>query len=134
MKRNQFPAIFAVAVVLVGIGTTAIASANLSPNEQIAVERLCNPGSFTSLLNKDFRGVNLSTRQSRLIQNAYQSYVAWYMKNMGDNKCWDNNEGVLTAPFVGKYAEYEAVVRKTLNPRQLTRWDKNIRDILAGRR
>jgi hypothetical protein len=135
MKRNQFSAIFAVAVVLVGVGTATIASAdNLSPNERIAVQRLCNPGSFTSLLNTDFRGVRLNERQSRSIQSAYESYVSWFMRNMSaTNRCWDSNEGVLTAPFVGKYAEYEAVVRNTLSRRQLARWEQNIRNILGGR-
>lgn len=131
MKRNQFSAIFATVIVLAAVGAADIATAQSSQNKRTAIERVCNPDSFERIRQTDFRGINLSRRQQRTVQNAYQSFLTWVTDNVAVNKCFEN--GTVTQPFLTKYTDYEVAVRKTLNKRQLEQWDRNVNAILRSR-
>ncbi|NJK49220.1 hypothetical protein HC931_14510 [Candidatus Gracilibacteria bacterium] len=131
MKRNQFSAIFAVAVVLVGVGTANIATAQPSGRFQNFVSRVCVPAQFEEILRTDFRDIPLNQQQKQTIEDAYVSYFSWVMDNSGPNACFEN--GSIKPAWVTKYAKYEAVVRTTLNRRQLAQWDQNVEATFRGR-
>ena len=131
MKRKQFSAIFASAIVLVGIGTANMATAQPSGKLQTFVQRVCAPNQFEQILRTDFRRVRLSQQQRQAIENAYVSYFSWVVDNSGPNACFEN--GSIKPDWLARYTEYETAVRGTLNGRQLEQWNRNLDAILRRR-
>jgi hypothetical protein len=135
MKRNQFVALFAGALVLTGLGAN-IAEAQTrntrTPDviENLAV-RVCNPDSFDAVLRTDFRGIRLNQRQNDAILEAYQSYLNWVLDSPSPTPCFEN--GTIKSAWLNRYLQYEITVRQTLNQRQMRQWDRNVQAILRGR-
>lgn len=136
MKRIQLIAMFTGAIVLTSLGNANIAEAQSrkAPNiiENLAV-RVCNPISFDEILKTDFRGIQLNQRQNETILQSYNSYLNWGLDNLGQNTCFKN--GTIQANWLREYyRRYEAVVRQTLNQRQLQQWDRNVQASLRSRK
>lgn len=146
MKRNQFTVIFAGVLLLTGLGSVNIATAQSLPVPQGLLLRICVPSTFDQILQTDLQDVNLSQRQQRRIEAAYNDFLAWSIENMGGTtsgiKCFTPTEGVsdkqcfqtgaIAQPYVTKYLKYETAVRQTLNRRQAERWDRNMDAIRRG--
>lgn len=133
MKRNQLMAAFALSIVLIGVGISNQATAESKPNTlKVFIQRVCVPAPFGEIRRNDFRGINLNKTQQQKIRVAYNKFMEQVVQNSGSNKCYNEDEGVISKDFLGFYTAYEATVRQTLTPRQLKQWDKNL-DAILGR-
>lgn len=135
MKRNKLVGVLVGAIVLTGLGTNIATAQNRNTRTPDIIgnlsRRVCNPAPFDEILKTDFRGIRLNQRQNDAIQQAHQSYLNWVIDNSGPNACFQN--GTIKAPWLGEYGQYEAVVRQTLNQRQLRQWERNVKAILRAR-
>lgn len=136
MKRNTVIGVLISAIVLSTAGSATLATAQTRKTRTPDIignlsRRVCAPAPFDEILKTDFRGIRLNQRQNDAIRQAHQSYLNWVIDNSGANACFEN--GAIKAPWLGEYSQYEAVVRQTLNQRQLRQWERNVQAILRSR-
>jgi hypothetical protein len=136
MQRHKLIAILVTAFVVSTAGSADLATAQTRDNQVPGIidnlaRRICVSEPFDGLLRTEFRDIRLNRQQNDTILQAHQSRLNWILDNAGSNACFEN--GTIQDAWMNQYMEYEAVVRRTLNRRQLQQWNRNVQAILRAR-